>query len=98
MLIQECKKELTDRILPFWNKLRDDENGGFYGFMDNNLVVDKTADKGVILNSRILWFYASCYRTLKEEYMLDNARHAYEFLKKCVDRENGGVYWMMTYD
>ena len=98
MLVQECKKELTERILPFWNKLRDDENGGFYGFMDNDLVVDKKADKGVILNSRILWFYASCYRTLKEDYMLDNARHAYEFLKKCVDRENGGVYWMMTYD
>ena len=98
MLVQECKKELAERILPFWNNLRDNENGGFYGFMDNDFVVNKKADKGVILNSRILWFYASCYRTLKEEYMLDNARHAYEFLKKCVDRENGGVYWMMTYD
>lgn len=98
VLVNECKKELTERILPFWNKLRDDENGGFYGFMNNDLEVDKKADKGVILNSRILWFYSSCYRTLKEEYMLDNARHAYEFLKKCVDRENGGVYWMMTFD
>lgn len=98
MLVQECKKELTERILPFWNKLRDDENGGFYGFMNNDLEVDKKADKGVILTSRILWFYSSCYRTLGEDYMLDNARHAYEFLKKCVDRENGGVYWMMTYD
>lgn len=98
MLVQECKKELTERILPFWNKLRDDENGGFYGFMSNDLVVDKKADKGVILNSRILWFYASCYEILGEEYLLDNARHAYEFLKKCVDKENGGVYWMMTYD
>ncbi len=98
MLVQECKKELTERILPFWNKLRDDENGGFYGFMNNSLEVDKKADKGVILTSRILWFYSSCYRTLGEDYMLDNARHAYEFLKKCVDHENGGVYWMMTYD
>ena len=98
VLVNECKKELTERILPFWNKLRDDENGGFYGFMNNDLEVDKKADKGVILNSRILWFYSSCYRTLKENYMLDNARHAYEFLKKCVDKEQGGVYWMMTYD
>lgn len=98
VLVNECKKELTGRILPFWNKLRDDDNGGFYGFMNNSLEVDKKADKGVILNSRILWFYSSCYRTLKEDYMLDNARHAYEFLKKCVDNENGGVYWMMTYD
>ncbi|MCH5192345.1 MAG: AGE family epimerase/isomerase [Oscillospiraceae bacterium] len=98
VLADKCKRELTGRILPFWNKLRDDENGGFYGFMNNDLEVDKKADKGVILTSRILWFYSSCYRTLKEDYMLDNARHAYEFLKKCVDRENGGVYWMMTFD
>ncbi len=98
MLTDDCRKELTERIIPFWNKLRDDENGGFYGFMDNSLKVDKTADKGVILTSRILWFYSSCYRTLGEEPLLDNARHAYEFLKKCVDNENGGVYWMMTFD
>lgn len=98
MLADKCRKELTERIVPFWNRLRDDENGGFYGFMDNGLNVDKTADKGVILTSRILWFYSSCYRTLGDEYLLDNARHAYEFLKKCVDTVNGGVWWMMTYD
>ncbi len=98
MLADDCRKELTERIIPFWNKLRDDENGGFYGFVDNSLNVDKRADKGVILTSRILWFYSSCYRTLGDEYLLDNARHEYEFLKKCVDTENGGVYWMMTYD
>lgn len=97
-LVKECKKELTERIIPFWNKLRDDENGGFYGFVDNDLQVDKKADKGVILNSRILWFYSAAYMTLKDEALLDNARHAYEFLKKCLDPENGGVYWMMTYD
>ncbi len=98
-LKDECKKELTERILPFWNKLRDDENGGFYGFMDNDLNVDKKADKGVILTSRILWFYSSAYRLLGDKSLMDNARHAYEFLRdRCVDRENGGVYWMMTYD
>ena len=98
VLVNECKKELTERILPFWNKLRDDENGGFYGFMNNDLEVDKKADKGVILHSRILWFYSSCYRVFKDDYLLKNAKHAYEFLKKCVDKEQGGVYWMMTYD
>ena len=98
VLVNECKKELTERIIPFWNKLRDDENGGFYGFVDNDLQVDKKADKGVILTSRILWFYSAAYMTLEDEALLDNARHAFEFLKKCVDKENGGVYWMMTYD
>ncbi|MDE7288553.1 MAG: AGE family epimerase/isomerase, partial [Oscillospiraceae bacterium] len=98
VLVNECKKELTERIIPFWNKLRDDENGGFYGFVDNDLQVDKKADKGVILTSRILWFYSASYMTLEDEALLDNARHAFEFLKKCVDKKNGGVYWMMTYD
>ena len=38
-------------------------------------------------------------RQVGGEKNLDNARHAYEFLRdKCVDRENGGVYWMMNYD
>lgn len=98
-LKEECRAELTGRIIPFWNKLRDDENGGFYGFMNNSLEVDKKADKGVILNSRILWFYSMAYKTLGDKALLDNARHAYEFLRNnCVDEENGGVYWMMTYD
>ena len=37
MIIEEVKKELTGHIIPFWNKLRDDENGGFYGFMSYDL-------------------------------------------------------------
>lgn len=48
MIIEEVKKELTGHIIPFWNKLRDDENGGFYGFMSYDLKLDKQADKGVI--------------------------------------------------
>ena len=30
---EEFVQELTGHIIPFWNKLRDDENGGFPGFM-----------------------------------------------------------------
>ena len=64
MIIEEVKKELTGHIIPFWNKLRDDENGGFYGFMSYDLKLDKQADKGVILHARILWFYSKAYITL----------------------------------
>ena len=105
MITQKCKKELTQHILPFWDKLRDDVYGGFYGQMDNDLIVDKEGCKGVILCSRILWSYASAYITLKDTdpdiaaSALDNARHAYVFLRdRCVDREYGGVYWTVTYD
>ena len=98
MIIEEVKKELTGHIIPFWNNLRDDENGGFYGYVGPDLKLEKKADKGVILHSRILWFYSNAYITLKDEKLLDNAKHAYEFIKNnCVDYDNGGVYWMMTY-
>lgn len=98
-LKNECKNELVKRIIPFWNSLRDDENGGFYGFMGNDLKVDKKADKGVILNSRILWFYSSAFKVLGDQVLLDNAKHAYEFLRDhCYDKKYGGVYYMMTFD
>lgn len=33
LLKEEVTKELTERILPFW-RLKDKENGGFYGRVD----------------------------------------------------------------
>lgn len=96
---QEFIDELTGHIIPFWSALRDDENGGFTGYMDSSLNIDKKGEKGVILHSRILWFFSNAYMLLKDPALLDNAAHAYRFLtEKCVDREYGGVYWSMNYD
>ena len=83
-LAKECRKELENNILPFWKKLRDDENGGYYGYMDFDLKLDKKAPKGVILNSRILWFFSNCYLVIGGEDNLDHARHAFEFLKNYI--------------
>jgi len=96
---QAARKELTGRLLPFWKGLRDEVNGGYYGYMDFDLNLDKKAEKGCILNSRILWFFSEAAIVLKDESLIPYARHAYEFLrKKCLDREYGGVYWSLTYD
>ncbi len=95
----EFRKELTQHIIPFWNVLKDDVNGGFTGFMDSALNIDKNGEKGVILHSRILWFYSNAYLLLKDESLLGYAKHAYDFLMdKCVDKEYGGVYWSMNAD
>ena len=40
----EIQKELIDAIIPFWEALRDDEYGGFYGYMDYDLNLDKKAE------------------------------------------------------
>lgn len=99
MFKQEIQQELEDHIIPFWDSLCDYEKGGFYGFMDSSLNLDKNAPKGVILHSRILWFYSNCYLTLGRKDCLEKAKHAFDFLSKyCVDREYGGVYWLMNAD
>ncbi len=98
-MVEEIRAHLTDCIIPFWKKLRDDEAGGYYGFMDFALNVDKKAVKGCILNSRITWFFANAYLLLKEESLLEEARHGYVFMRDyCVDRQKGGVYWSVNYD
>ncbi|SFK60530.1 mannobiose 2-epimerase [Lachnospiraceae bacterium KH1T2] len=97
-MIEEVRNHLTEKIIPFWKKLHDDM-GGFYGYVDFDLNVNKEAEKGCILNSRILWFFASAYKVLKDESLLREAKHAFEFMTNyCVDRENGGVYWSLTHD
>ena len=58
-LSREMKHHLKTVIIPFWKKLRDNDNGGFYGFMDYNLQLNQEAEKGCILNSRILWFFSN---------------------------------------
>lgn len=98
MMVEEVRKHLTDCIIPFWKGLRDDENGGYAGYMDYDLNVDKKSVKGCILNSRITWFFANAYMALKDESLLAEARHGYEFMQKyCVDQEKGGVYWSVDY-
>lgn len=99
MFVEEANRMLNDKILPFWENLKDDTYGGFYGWLDFELNLDKKAVKGCILNSRILWFFSNAYLTLKDTELLPYAKHAYEFLKKyCIDKEYGGVYWSLNYD
>lgn len=99
MEAREFKEHLTNTLIPFWRGLRDNEYGGYYGWLSYDLKLDKKAVKGCILNSRILWFFSNACRLLEDESLLKEADHAYEFMKKyCLDKRNGGVYWSVTYD
>ncbi len=95
----EFKKHLESDIIPFWNKLRDEKYGGFFGYADGEGRPDREAVKGVILNNRILWFYSTAYKTLKNPELLEMANHAYQFLvEHCFDSWYGGVYWSVNFD
>lgn len=99
MFVTEIREHLVNDLIPFWQGLKDEENGGFYGYLSYDLKLDKKAVKGCILNSRILWFFSNAYMVLGDSSLLESAEHAYQFLKKyCVDKEFGGVFWSLAYD
>lgn len=99
MFATEIKEHLVNDLIPFWQGLKDEENGGFYGYLSYDLKLDKKAVKGCILNSRILWFFSNAYMVLGDPSLLESATHAYQFLKEhCIDDEFGGVFWSLTYD
>lgn len=99
MFLQEIRAHLTERLIPFWEGLKDEENGGYIGYMGYDLKADKSYEKGCILNSRILWFFSNAYMLLGKENLRADAEHAYRFLREhCLDREYGGVFWSVTCD
>ena len=93
------EKELTQNILPFWmDKMQDTEYGGFYGRIDGNNELHKKANKGAVLNARILWTFSAAYRILLKEEYLTMATCAYNYIKKYfIDKEFGGLYWELDY-
>lgn len=94
-----AKQHLETVILPFWKNLKDDAFGGYYGYMGQDLVLDKQAEKGCILNSRILWFFSETAMALDSAELRSYADHAYAFMTEhCLDKAHGGIFWSMTYD
>lgn len=95
---QSIEVELNGNILPFWRQRTiDNARGGFLGRIAHDGTADPEADKGLILNARILWTFARAYRFYGNEADLDLARRAFDYIDRYfVDREFGGVYWSVT--
>jgi mannobiose 2-epimerase len=96
--IEQLKKEisinLTDNLLPYWSsKMIDTLNGGFYGRVDFNEKIYPDAEKGGILNARILWTFSSAYRVMHDSSYLRLATRARDYIMNYfIDREYGGGY------
>lgn len=93
------KEELTENILPFWiDKMQDNYYGGFYGQIDGTDHLHPEANKGAILNARILWTFSAAYRLLKDAQYLAIAQRAFDYIVDYfIDKECGGVYWELDY-
>ena len=93
-LKHEIKENLTTNLLPYWaTKMVDTVNGGFYGRVDAKEQVYPDADKGGILNARLLWTFSSAYRVLGDSSYLNLATRAKDYIMTYfIDREYGGGY------
>lgn len=85
---------LKNNILPYWMDTMAAPDGGYYGRRDGNDVLHADADRGAILNARILWTFAAAARATGEEnYEIAAALQFNYILKHFIDPEYGGVYW-----
>ena len=97
------KSELTselDSILKYWSEHTvDEQNGGFAGQIDFNDQRIENAEKGSVLNARILWTFSASYQTTKNENHKKLAERAFEFLSAYFyDTKFGGLFWSINED
>lgn len=97
------KSELTaelDSILNYWSERTiDDQNGGFVGQIDFNDHQIAHAEKGSVLNARILWTFSASYQTTRNENHKRLAKRAFEFLASYFyDTQFGGLFWSINED
>ena len=97
-LAASARQELFS-ILDWWSeKMPDHEQGGFYGRIDGTGVLHPTADKSVILNTRILWTFSAAARQTGIAAYGSVAERAFHYLLDHFwDPQFGGVYWMLDY-
>ncbi|WP_127530102.1 AGE family epimerase/isomerase [Paenibacillus kobensis] len=91
--------ELNENILAFWMDHTVDPRGGFIGRIDDERNADLSADKSLVLNTRVLWTFSTAYRLFGQPEHLSMADRAYQYLiNSFLDQEYGGMYWMVEAD
>jgi len=98
---QRAERELRGNILPFWLRYAPDKTAaaGFNGLVKDDLSAPKSAPRGSLLTSRILWAFSAAYQRYKDPVYLEMAKRAYDdLLARFWDNENGGIYWTAAAD
>jgi mannobiose 2-epimerase len=89
--------QLFGRILPFWcGPAVDHEQGGWMGWLSNDLKPDRSQPKGLIVNSRILWVFSAVHRARPGKLFQEMAGRAFDFVtNRFWDAEHGGAFWRL---
>jgi mannobiose 2-epimerase len=94
---QRASDQLFGHILPFWcGPALDHEQGGWMGWLSNDLKPDRTQPKGLIVNSRILWAFSAAHRARPEKLFQQMADRALDFvMNRFWDAQHGGAFWRL---
>lgn len=100
--LEQLKREMVkegEGILAFWMSASLDHiQGGFIGKLDHYGVLDPNAPKGLVLNARILWTFASAQNTNVNQTVKDIAHRAFVALNAdFFDKIHGGYFWSLTH-
>ena len=91
------RAQLFDHILPFWcGPAIDHEQGGWMGWLTNDLQPDRTQPKGLILHSRVLWAFSAAYQAQPDPLYRRMAERALEYvMNRFWDTQHGGAFWRL---
>lgn len=94
----EVQEELQ-RLLKFWSsEVLDKEHGGFIGQVNHSGEKLPQANKGSVLNTRILWTFSAAYRSTQKEAYKKIADTSYHYVSDYfLDTKHGGVFWELNY-
>lgn len=94
--LRRFEAELVGNILPFWPRyVMDREGGGFFGEVSENLSVRREAPRSCVVNTRILWTYATAAREISEQWR-PIAEWAFSYIcDHFWDPQCGGLFWSL---
>jgi len=94
---QRASDQLFGHILPFWcGPALDTEQGGWMGWLSNDLKPDRTQPKGLIVNSRILWAFSAVHQVRPDALFRQMAGRAFDYvMNRFWDAQFGGAFWRL---
>ncbi len=95
-LSQEFRSELLS-IADWWLDYgQDHARGGFFGEVGVDNAPAPEADKSVVLNTRIMWFFSELAQTVEDPRYRAAAERGYCYLlAHFLDEAQGGFFWML---
>jgi mannobiose 2-epimerase len=92
------RDQLFGHLMPFWcGPAVDHEQGGWMGWLSNELKPDRTQPKGLIVNSRILWAFSAVHQARPETLFRQMADRAFDYVtNRFWDPQQGGAFWRLN--